>query len=237
MEIHIDLRTVCQIIAAEHSVATVQIRELGPIKACEQSQLRHDERLAGATDAGTLACRAGCFWCCFFSVDVRAVEVFGLLEFMERELAGEERERILRQIAINRQQLAGADAHARAGQNVQCPFLNQGRCMVYPVRPQTCRNYHATNVAGCQRSFEHPEDLDIDPEFAPLTYQIGGAHVDGFSKAMTAAGYDNCVYEMNEALAHALDDVMAARLRFEAGQAPFTGLEGIVVAPEFDEDQ
>jgi hypothetical protein len=29
-------------------------------------------------DAHTLACKNGCFWCCYFTVDVRAVEVFSI---------------------------------------------------------------------------------------------------------------------------------------------------------------
>lgn len=236
MEIQIDFPTVRGILCAEHDLAAAQIRDCGPVAAMALSQARHDARLAAAGDAGTLACKAGCFWCCYFSVDVRPVEVFRILQFLETEIAAEHRARIRQQIADNAQRLAKVDRESRVRLNVRCPFLHQGRCSVYAARPQTCRNYHATDAAGCQRSYEHPEDLDIDPEFAPLTYQAGIAHVDGFAKAMAAAGYDHRAYEMNAALAHALTEPESAWQRFVAKQPPFGEVEGESVPLEFDED-
>src|ERR1044071_2494069 len=235
MEIHIDFVTVRRVITAELRLAATDIAQSGPVRACEESQVRHDARLAAAEDATTLACRAGCHWCCFFTVDVRPVEVFRILQFMQRLPLGEQ-QRITGQITANLQLLAGADELARTRLNLQCPFLNQGRCVIYSARPQTCRNYHATNAAGCQRSFEQPENEDIDPEFAPMTYQIGAAHVDGFAKAMADAGYDHTVFEMNAALAQALAAPLETRQRFEARQAPFTALQGSDVPLEFDAD-
>jgi Fe-S-cluster containining protein len=235
MEIQIDFPTVRGIAAEEHDLAVAQISESGPVAAVALSQARHDQRLAAAGDAGTLACKAGCFWCCHFSVDVRPVEVFRILQFMEHELTTEDRARIQKQISNNQHLLADVDRDTRVRLNVRCPFLNEGRCSIYSARPQTCRNYHATNVAGCQRSYEHPEDLEIDPEFAPLTYQIGMAHVDGFSKAMEASGYDHRAYEMNAALAHALNAPEAVRESFETRQPPFGDVEGEPVPLEFEE--
>jgi Fe-S-cluster containining protein len=236
MEIHIDFAAVRSVIASEHALAAAQIEQWGPVPAYEHSQLRHDQRLGGASDAPTLACKAGCHWCCYFTVDVRPVEVFRIAQFIEQALPVPEQQRIARQLQSNLQQLSGTDESTRTRLNIRCPFLNQGRCVIYPARPQTCRNYHATNAAGCQQSFEHPDDEDIDPEFAPMTYQLGAAHVDGFSKAMAAAGYDNTVFEMNAALASALADITQARQRFEARQAPFSTLSGASVPPEFEED-
>jgi Fe-S-cluster containining protein len=235
MEIQIDVPTVRGILTEEHAAAAAQIKELGAVAAVALSQRRHDLRLAAAADARTLACKAGCFWCCYFSVDVRPVEVFRILQFMEQSLTVADCGRIRQQISSNLHQLGNVDRDTRARLNVRCPFLDQGRCSIYAVRPQTCRNYHATDVAGCQRSYEHPEDLNIDPDFAPLTYQIGMAHVDGFSKAMEAAGYDHRAYEMNAALAHALDAPESARQRFESRQPPFGEVEGEPVPLEFEE--
>src|SRR5450631_2483730 len=66
--------------------------------------------------------------------------------------------------------------------------------------PQSCRNFHATNVAGCRQSYEEPENLDIDPDFAPGPYQAGGAHVEAVSTAMRDAGYDVNAYELNSSM-------------------------------------
>ncbi len=143
-------------------------------------------------------------WCCHFSVDVRAVEVFSILDFVERSLPADEKARIYSEVRANSAALKGMDEMERMRRNVKCPFLSAGRCSIYEARPQTCRNYHATDVAGCQQSYEDPDNLEIDPEFAPMVYQAGGAHVDAFTRAMREAGYDTNVYEMNSAIDTAL---------------------------------
>jgi Fe-S-cluster containining protein len=117
---------------------------------------------------------------------------------------------------------------------LKCPFLNEGRCTIYATRPQSCRNYHATNVAGCQQSYEEPCNLDIDPDFAPGVYQAGQAHVEAFSTGMSEAAYDANAYELNSALDAALSEP-GARERFESRLKPFTNLAGEQVPAEFDD--
>lgn len=235
MEITIDFPTVRRITSQEYAQACAEIAQAGPVPAYRQSQQRHDERLAAAPDANTLACKAGCFWCCYFTVDVRPVEIFPILDFIETRFTPQEQARVRDEIAANSAALMQLDEEQRMRRNIKCPFLAEGRCTIYAVRPQTCRNYHATNASGCQRSFEEPDNLDIDPEFAPLVYQSGGAHVDAFSKAMSEAGYDVGAYEMNTALAVALADPAGVRVRFDAKQSAFARLEGAEVPLEFME--
>lgn len=232
MEITIDFETVRRVAAHELARAREDIAALGPVAALERSQRRHDERLAGAPDADTLACKSGCSWCCHFTVDVRAVEVVRIVELIAQRMTPQEQERVRGEIRRNAALLRELDDVERMQQNIRCAFLSEGKCTVYEARPQTCRNYHATSAAGCQQSFEQPDNLDIDPEFAPLTYQVGGAHVDAFSKALIDAGYDAAVYEMNVALdaAFAQGDV---RARFEARLTPFADLPGADAPHEF----
>jgi len=122
----------------------------------------------------------------------------------------------------------------RVTRNLKCPFLHEARCTIYAARPQSCRNYHATNVAGCQQSYDEPENMDIDPEFSPGVYQAGAAHVEAVSAAMREAGYDVNAYELNCALDAALS-TPGARERFESGLKPFTTLGGEEVVAEFDD--
>jgi Fe-S-cluster containining protein len=232
MEIQIDQGFVRAVLAEEYEHARAELATEGVLRALEHSQRRHDARLASAPDAGTLDCRAGCAWCCHFSVDVRAVEVFAILDFVERTFTAEEKSRVRAEVQANSAALAGLGEIERMTRNVKCPFLQTGRCTVYPVRPQTCRNYHATDVAGCRQSFDDPGNLDIDPDFAPGVYQAGGAHVEAFSNAMRDAGYDVNAYELNAAFQAALSDP-GARGRFGSRLPPFTHLSGEVVHEEF----
>lgn len=234
MEISLDVPFIRRILAQEVEQARAEIQQLGVFRAFENSQQRHDGRIASAPDVDTLACRAGCTWCCHFSVDVRAVEVFGILEFVERTFTADEKARVYAEIRANSVALDNLDEFERMRRNVKCPFLKEGRCSIYSVRPQTCRNYHATSAVGCQQSYEDPDNLDIDPEFAPLVYQAGGAHVDAITTAMREAGYDTNVYEMNNAIAAALSEP-AARERFESKSSPFIRVSGDEVPPEFED--
>lgn len=236
MEIIIDGALVGGIVTQEMQQARAEIDRLGPVAAYENSRSRHDARLSTAADVHTLACKSGCYWCCYFTVDVRAVEVFAILDFLDRELSAAEQARVRNEIAVNSALLRDLSDLERMRRNVKCPFLAQGRCSIYRARPQTCRNYHATDVAGCRASYERPEDTEIDPDFAPLVYQSGGAHVDAFCSALEQRGYDTRAYELSTALAAAIADP-ESRARFAAQQLPFPTLAGTDVPPEFlDQD-
>jgi Fe-S-cluster containining protein len=234
MEFSLDLPFIRDIVTRERELALDEIGALGVVRAFESSQQRHDARIAAAPDVGTLACGAGCSWCCYFTVDVRPVEVFRILDFVEQSFTPEQKARVYAEVRANRVMLEKLDEDERVTRNLKCPFLIDGRCSIYAARPQSCRNYHATNAAGCQQSYGEPDNLDIDPDFAPYVYQAGGAHVEAFSNAMSEAGYDVNAYELNGALDAALSEP-AARGRFESRLPPFTRLTGEEVPPEFDD--
>jgi Fe-S-cluster containining protein len=236
LEITIDEALVADIVTQETLQARADVDRLGPVGAYEHSRSRHDARLSAARDAHTLACKSGCYWCCYFTVDVRPVEVFSILDFVARELSAAEQSRVRGEIEANSVLLRDLSDLERMRRNVKCPFLAQGRCSIYAARPQTCRNYHATDVTGCRASYERPDDTDIDPDFAPLVYQSGGAHVDAFCSTLQERGYDTQAYELSTALAAAMAEPQA-RARFEAQQPPFPALQGTEVPPEFlDQD-
>jgi Fe-S-cluster containining protein len=234
MEISLDLPFIRDILTRERELARDEIRSLGVLRAFERSQQRHDARIASAPDVGTLACGAGCSWCCHFTVDVRAVEVFRILDFVEQSFTADEKARVYAEVLANSEMLGKLDEEARMTRNLKCPFLSAGRCTIYSARPQSCRNYHATNAAGCQQSYEDPGNLDIDPEFAPYVYQAGLAHVEAISRVMSEAGYDVSAYELNCALQAAISDP-GARQRFESRLPPFADFAGEEVPAELDD--
>ena len=206
MEFKLDLDLIRGLLAQERGSASREIRDVGVERALALSQSRHDIRIAAAPDAGTLACRAGCTWCCYFTVDVRAVEVFRILDVVEQSFSPAKKARVLAEVRANSAVLQELDEDARVTRNLKCPFLAEGRCTIYAARPQSCRNYHSTNVAGCQQTYEHPDDLDIDPDFAPGVYQAGAAHVEAFSAVMRESGFDDVAYELNGAIEAAISD-------------------------------
>jgi Fe-S-cluster containining protein len=237
VEIDLDINMIRQLVGDETRQASDDIARSGPLQAYRQSLQRHDARLAAAPDVDTLDCKQGCAWCCYFTVDARPVEVLNIIETMQQTLPVAEQKRILREATANSAKLSGLPNDARIHQNLKCPFLlvtaSGGHCGIYQARPQTCRNYHATNVNGCKQSFDQPSNEDIDPDFAPLVYQTGHAHVDAFSHAMQTAGYDTRAYELNSAITHALASPETLVSRFENKQNAFFSLEGEDVPADF----
>jgi Fe-S-cluster containining protein len=234
MEFTLDFPLIRGILDQESARTRLDLRDLGVLPALQKSQERHDARIAGAADVGTLACRAGCTWCCYFTVDVRAAEVFQILDVVEQSFTAQDRARVHAEVRANSKTLRNGTEGGRVARNLKCPFLNEARCTIYESRPQSCRNYHATNVAGCEKSYAEPENLDIDPDFAPGVYQVGAAHVEAVSTAMRAERYDVSAFELNGALDAALSEP-GARARFEAGLNPFLSLIGEEVPDEFDD--
>lgn len=234
MEFTLDVALIRAIVKQERAAVLDDVRDSGALRAFARSQPRHDARIAAAADVGTLACREGCTWCCHFTVDVRAAEVFGILDFVEQRFTEEEKVRFFAKVRANSAALERSDVGERDTLTLKCPFLDESRCTIYAVRPQSCRNYHATDATGCQQSYEQPDNLDIDPEFAPGVYQAGAAHVEAVSDALGGAGFDVDAYELNAALDAAVSNV-DSRARFESGLKPFTGLRGECVPAEFDD--
>ncbi len=233
MEFTIDFVAVRSIIKGELKQAGAEIAERGVLDAYRQSLQRHDARLADAADANLLACKQGCSWCCNFSVDARPVEIFNIEQHIQQHFSAQQLQALRSEITANSKVLAPLDDIERMQHNIKCPFLQQGSCSIYAARPQTCRNYHATSSAGCQQSFEQPDNFDIAPEYAPLVYQTGAAQVDAFSQAVSDAGFDIQAYELNGALLEMLSQPQAVRARFDAGLPAFLGVVGTEVPMEF----
>ena len=127
MEFTLDAPLIRDILEQEHARSGDEIRALGVLRALENSQQRHDARIAAAPDFSTLACRAGCTWCCYFTVDVRAAEVFSILDFVEQSFTPEDKARVFAEVHANSVALRKLGEDERVTRNLKCPFLNEGR--------------------------------------------------------------------------------------------------------------
>src|SRR6202034_2873150 len=119
MEFTLDFPLIRDILGQEHARARGEIRDLGVLRALESSQVRHDARIAAAPDVGTLACRSGCTWCCYFTVDVRAAEVFRILDFVEQSFTPEEKARVYAEVRANSAALRKLGEGERVTRNVK----------------------------------------------------------------------------------------------------------------------
>ena len=72
-----------------------------------------------------LACKAGCMECCIQPIPLLPLEVLGLVCFLREMDKGQAARHVL----------------ALPPENSACPFLCSGNCLVYPLRPITCRRF------------------------------------------------------------------------------------------------
>jgi Fe-S-cluster containining protein len=157
-----------------------------------------------------LACRAGCSICCSLRIDVFAHEVFLLARFIRRHYSAEEIQALQERLAAHEAKVLPLSVFEHATRNIPCPvLLSDGRCGAYEARPQSCRRHHSQDLATCQYTYDHPDDLESP-----------SAHDRGLYRALTGAmqlnvdayfdlGFDCTIYELGTALAEALRDPAA----------------------------
>lgn len=113
---------------------------------------REIERTQATFNAGSvrkLACRRGCPMCCYFRVDVSAVEAERIASLVER-LPEERRSETLTRL---RAAAAAEECSLDAGSyRHPCAFLDGAECSIYEDRPLTCRSYVSPNVRICELS-------------------------------------------------------------------------------------
>ena len=114
------------------------------------SIIDHGVDRAVALSGRVPACRAGCHACCSQPIPVSTIETQGLRWFALSHLSGDLARKVGEALTMQRQ--------------APCPFLVDGACAVYPMRPLACREYIVFNQP-C-RLGERPEQtrpLDVLP--------------------------------------------------------------------------
>jgi Fe-S-cluster containining protein len=157
-----------------------------------------------------LACARGCASCCMLRVSATAPEVFGVARFMrmvEPELLarGIDLMGALRQTNAKTQ---GLDEAGRIAARTHCPFVAQGVCVIYSVRPLACRGHASHDMRACV------EAMRGDRESAPYShahYMVRAVVQNAMQSALRDARLAWHSYEFIEALLLALDTPDAER--------------------------
>ena len=168
----------------------------------------YDQLNASRVEEGgvALVCRAGCSLCCWLRVDVYAPEVFLIADTLRKELSPTGLEELLGRLASHAELVTRLTVFEHASRNVACPLSRDGWCSIYEVRPHTCRRHHSQDLAACQFTFDHPDDMEFPGAhsrelFHDLTEAMG-LHAAVYEYF----GYDATIYELGSALEEALTD-------------------------------
>jgi Putative zinc- or iron-chelating domain len=158
-----------------------------------------------AMRAPPVDCKKGCAHCCRVWVSATIPEVLFIAKSLRRRNEAALAERVG---AAHR--ITGAhDFVSRQRLHQQCPLLTDDLCSVYETRPVSCRFWASTNVAACLRVFRQSSAETVP---TPMIHLKGrGAYEIALSLALKHVGLPHYYYELNAALARALERSDAER--------------------------
>jgi len=107
--------------------------------------------------AGSVACKDGCDHCCYQSVGVTPPEALAIANHLRQNLAASEFTRIVAHISASHERTRGLSAEERFSPDYPCPFLNEGSCSIYEVRPLSCRGMNSLDADECSARLRQPE--------------------------------------------------------------------------------
>lgn len=152
-----------------------------------------------------LACQRGCDSCCTLRVSATAPEVLLVARFL-RAVQPRLLERGIDLIARLRQADArtrGLSEAARVGLRQPCPFVAQGVCVVYGVRPLACRGHASHDVAACRQA---AAGALTEVPYSQGHWMVRSLVQSAMQSALRDSGRAWASYELNHALLIALGD-------------------------------
>ena len=103
-----------------------------------------------------LDCKPGCHYCCYNLPMVTAPEALLIGYHVEQNFTDHKKKKIAARIKNILRQIDGISPYevAMMRHELPCIFLEDGMCIVYPVRPVVCRTCTSTSAEHCKMIFE-----------------------------------------------------------------------------------
>ncbi|WP_026191249.1 hypothetical protein [Methylosinus sp. LW4] len=186
---------------------------------CLQAFDSFEGNLAIQTEgAPAIACAGDCPACCVLRVVATAPEVFLIARFVnanQRALAQRGVDLPGRIGAINAF-ANGCSENARMALRQPCPYIEAGLCLLYRLRPLACRGHASYDKNACIAATSgHDADTAVSTPHLMVRSMVQNAMMS----SLRSAGLAWRLYELNGAVAIALDDADAER-RWIAGEDP-----------------
>jgi hypothetical protein len=169
-------------------------------------------------DGASLACRAGCNFCCHLRVMVLPHEAIALFRYLRSRMpvaiAEQVREKLLeytRPSAAPASPTSSAPVSPRA-----CAFLVAGKCAAYEARPSACAAYHSLSRERCEQSFQNPS-LPAAIEVLRALQVVATALEEGVNVELQTQGLSSVPVELHTAVAALLGNP-ALIARWRAGR-------------------
>jgi Fe-S-cluster containining protein len=207
----------------EYQKSAAQIAKLKDAPAALiKSYERYDNLIATAVDESATkpACKAGCAFCCHYKVEVRAHEMLLIKNYISKTFSTEKIQSVLAEAEANAAIIRTLTPEQHLTTNLKCALLDNNQCSIYPVRPFRCRNFHSTDAAACEQSFNDPGNMEIATGMIEDVAMLADALTQGFEAAAEQTGKDSRVYDFTTALLEVFSDANALK-RYQRGKQTF----------------
>jgi len=158
-----------------YDLASKEFSHGGPdVDGCVTVASNINRRLEAAVDllkreGMPIACKAGCSWCCHLRVELLPYEAIAIFRYIRTAMPKSLADHVSERINAKAEQIRPMTPREHECAKVQCAFLVDGRCSVYPVRPMACAAHHSADVAVCEAAFHRPTGQDdLIPQVANL---------------------------------------------------------------------
>lgn len=157
-----------------------------------------------------LACRKGCATCCTLRVTATAPEVLmiGRYVLWARDLLAEIGIDLPARIETADARTRGLGEQQRVALRLRCPYIHDGSCVIYQVRPLACRGHASYDVRAC---VEAAAGRTVEIPYSAPHMTVRSLVQNAMQSALRDAGLAFGVYELNHAVLLALRDQSACR--------------------------
>jgi Fe-S-cluster containining protein len=138
------------------------------------------------------ACKNGCAFCCHLRVGLSIPEVIIIFNGLTSSATPEGLDFVKQRVIQTAQKGNTLDDGWWRTTRTACPFLDidkENACLIYDLRPFSCRAYHSTDVTDCQKGFETGQEIRI-PCF-PLYRAVTDMYSTVFIRKMAQIGLDS----------------------------------------------
>jgi Fe-S-cluster containining protein len=167
-------------------------------------------------DGVSLACRAGCNFCCHLRVMVLPHEAIALFRYLQSRMPVAIAEQVREKLLEYTRPLAASSASAAPSAPVSpraCAFLVGGECAAYEARPSACAAYHSLSKERCEQSLQNPS-LPAAIEMLQALQVVATALEEGVDAGLQTQGLSNVPAELHTAVAALLaNPALIARWR------------------------
>ena len=155
-------------------------------------------------DEPPLACHRGCATCCTLRVTATVPEVMLVARFLRAVQPALQARGIdlVAQLREANTQTEGLDEARRVGLRQRCPFIAQGVCVIYQVRPLACRGHASHDVKACVDAARGARD---EVPYSAGHHLVRALVQNALQSALREAGLPWGSVELNQGLLLALD--------------------------------